>query len=231
MPDPDFKAQHLLAREEIPSGRFLRVERVRLQNERTDGSLSPEYFCEFLSRIHQGADAVAVCLWRRSAVHGVEVLLRSGLRPTLRFGRPAAVLTVPDRQPYVFLTEVVAGMLEHEDQGEGGIARRASLEAWEEAGLRVSADAVQVLGRVFMSPGCSPEACYLAVAEVAADAVAAPPAGDGSPMEEGGFQQWVALHQALAQCDRGDIEDGKTEILLRRLAARLDATSPSATRR
>jgi hypothetical protein len=39
----------------------------------------------------------------------------------------------------------------------------------------------------------------------------------------------VPIYEALAMCDRGEIEDAKTEIVLRRLHARLPSPSGPAT--
>jgi ADP-ribose pyrophosphatase len=217
----------LLGSEEHDGGKYLRFRRVHLQNLRADGTRSDPYFCEFSDRPRHGTDAVAVALWRRGAGGEVEVLLRRGLRPTLRFGRPVERLAQPDAAPYLHLTEVVAGILEDGDLGEDGIRRRAALEAWEEAGLRVEPGAIRLLGRVFLSPGMSPECCYLATAEVGQQQ-AVLPEGDGSPMEEGSRQRFVPLVEAIALCDRGEIEDAKTEVLLRRLAAQL--ATPSSPR-
>ena len=208
--------------EELGRGRYLRLRRVNLRNRRADGSLSPPYFCELVDRPRHGTDAVVVGLWRRGE-HGVEVLLRQGLRPALRFGRTER-LPVPDAARYLFLTEVVAGILEDEDVGEEGVLRRAAIEAHEEAGLRLEPSSFRRLGgKVFPTPGMAPECFHLVHAEVPADAEAVPPAGDGSPMEEGSRQRFVPLVEALGMCDRGEIEDAKTELLLRRLQAALAA--------
>jgi hypothetical protein len=53
--------------------------------------------------------------------------------------------------------------------------------------------------------------------EVAPDALAHPPGGDGSPFEEGARLEWVSLDEALARCASGEIRDMKTEVGLRRL--------------
>lgn len=208
----------------VGEGDYLRVRRVHLRNVRADGTRSRPYFCEFVDRPRHGTDAVVVALWRRAAdapPGELEVLLRRGLRPALRFGRPADRLALPDARPYLFLTEVVAGILEDEDTGEAGVRRRAALEVWEEAGYRVADADIEFLGhRVFPTPGMAPESFYLCAVRIAPDAPAAPPEGDGSPMEEGSEQRWVPLPEALARCDRGEIEDAKTELCLRRLAAR-----------
>jgi len=221
----------LLSVEDFGGDGYLRVRRVHLQNLRRDGSLSPRYFCEFADRPRHGTDAVAVGLWHRDASGGVNVLLREGLRPALRFGRPPGRLTVPDPAPYLLFTEVVAGILEEEDRGEDGIRLRAVKEAWEEAGLAIEPAAVVFLGRpIFPTPGMSPECCFLTAAEVDEKSLAqqVPPEGDGSPMEEGSRQRFVPILEAIAMCDRGEIADAKTEILLRRLQSRL--ASPHAAR-
>jgi ADP-ribose pyrophosphatase len=211
----------VLGAEDLGQGGYLRLRRVHLQNRRKDGSLSPRYFCEFVDRPRHGTDAVAVGLWHRDASGGVHVLLRQGLRPTLRFGRPPERLTVPDAGPYLFFTEVVAGILEEEDRGEAGLYERAAKEALEEAGFRIAPADVKLLGSpVFPTPGMAPECFFLTHAEVDPSRME-PPEGDGSPMEEGSRQRFVPLKEALAMCDRGEIADAKTELLLRRLAAKL----------
>lgn len=214
-----------LSVEDVGSGSYLRVRRVNLQNLHRDGSLSPRYFCEFVDRPRHGTDAVVVGLWHRDASGRICVLLRQGLRPALRYGRPVERLPVPDPAPFLFFTEVVAGILEEEDRGEEGIRRRAAIEALEEAGLRIEPARVERLGKpVFPTPGMAPECFHLTCAEVD-PAGAVPPEGDGSPMEEGSRQRFVPLKEALAMCARGEISDAKTEILLHRLAARLGTSS------
>lgn len=217
--------------EELGRGGYLRLRRVFLRNRRADGTLSNEFFCEFVDRPRHGTDAVVVVLYTRTQpvaaepLSSVLVLLRQGLRPALRFGRDPARLTVPDRGEYLFLTELVAGILEDEDRGEAGLRRRASLECREEAGLTVPPEAFAPLGaRIFPTPGMAPEAFHLLCAEVDPTTALAP-TGDGSPMEEGAGLAWVPLAEALARCERGEIEDAKTELGLRRLAARLAAGS------
>jgi ADP-ribose pyrophosphatase len=54
----------------------------------------------------------------------------------------------------------------------------------------------------------------------------AAPEGDGSPMEEGARVAWVGLDEAIARCVRGEIEDAKTELVLRRLRDRLAEAPP-----
>ena len=80
-------------------------------------------------------------------------------------------------------------------------------------------DVLQLLGGCFPSPGMTPERFWMAVAELPADAPepAAQLEGDGSPMEEGARVEWVELDEAIASCVRGEIDDAKTELVLRRL--------------
>jgi ADP-ribose pyrophosphatase len=202
-------------------GGFLAIRRLRLRNRRADGSLSAPYLCDFLARPY-GVDAVVVALYHRAA-DGVRVLLRDCLRPPLIFGRPPEQLPVPDRRKYLVFTELVAGIIEREDVGTGGVKHRAAEEAMEEAGFRIDPGQVMLLGDVFPSPGAMAEKFWLTAAEVADPADHQAIRGDGSPMEEGGSIRWMLLDDAIAACVRGDIEDAKTELALRRLRDRLQA--------
>lgn len=202
-------------------GGFLAIRRLRLRNRRADGSLSALYTCDFLARPY-GLDAVVVALYHRGA-DGVRVLLREALRPPLRFGRPAEDTPVPDARTYLTFTELVAGIIEREDVGVEGIKHRAAEEAREEAGYRVEPESVMLLGNVFPSPGAMAEKFWLTAAEVADPAAQEAMEGDGSPMEEGGSIRWMLIDEAIAACVRGEIEDAKTELALRRLADRLGA--------
>src|SRR5262249_11844958 len=92
------------------------------------------------------------------------------------------------------------------------------VEAMEEAGLSVEPGSVRNLGpAAFPTPGMCAELFHFVCCEVPADAVAHPPAGDGSPFEQGARLGWTLLDEALTRCARGEIRDLKTEIGLRRL--------------
>lgn len=198
-------------------GGFLAIRRVHLRNQRDDGSLSAPYLCDFAVRPY-GLDAVVVVIWRRAAGR-IEVLVRDALRPPLALGRPADRQTIADARPYLHLTELVAGILEAGDAGAAGLRHRAAEEVHEEAGYVVDAASIVVLGAAgFPSPGSLPEKFHFVAVELSADAPHTPPAGDGSPMEEGSVTRWLELDSALAACTRGDIEDLKTELGLRRFA-------------
>jgi len=200
---------------------FLHVRRYRARNRRADGSASREYPIDVIER--PALDAVAVVLWARGP-DGPEVLLRRGLRPAAYFRkdqRPAF-----EEPVYLLFEELVAGVLEPGERGLPGLQRRAAEEVAEEAGLSIDPAAVASLGAgFFMLPGTASEKIHLVAAEVARGPQRgtweAPHEGDGSPLEEGAELLWRPLAEAIAACERGEIEDAKTELGLRRLAARL----------
>ncbi len=198
-------------------GGFLAIRRVELRNRYADGGLSDRYLCDFIVR-PMGLDAIVVACYHRDASGAVRVLLRDGLRPALALGRPADEVPVPDRQSYLFLSELVAGVVEGEDRGLEGLRSRAAEEVEEEAGYHVSADSVRILGEgTFPSPGSMAEKFWFSAVEIEDPAAQSLPKGDGSPMEEGVTTRWVELDEAIAACVSGEIEDAKTELTLRRL--------------
>jgi ADP-ribose pyrophosphatase len=200
---------------------FLRLKRLRARNRRTDGSTSREYPIDVIDR--PTLDAVAVCLYARTP-RGIEILTRRGLRPAAYFRRGrVAVLPEPE---YLLVEELVAGVLEPGEVGLEALRHRGAEEVREEAGLEVDPAALEVLGGPFFPlPGIVSEKIHILAGEVARppwpEVSAAPHEGDGSPLEEGATLVWRELSAALGACERGEIEDAKTELALRRLAARL----------
>lgn len=204
-------------------GGFLGIRRLHLRNRRDDGSLSRPYLCDFTVR-PMGLDAVVVVIWHRTPEGRVIVLVRDGLRPPLVVGRPAERQVVPDGRGYLFLTELVAGIVEEDDRGEAGLRGRVAAEVLEEAGYVVDPAAVELLGAgVFPSPGSTAEKFFFAAVEIADPSAQRELEGDGSPMEEGATTRWLPLDDAIAACVRGEIDDCKTELGLRRLRDRLGA--------
>ena len=200
---------------------FLRLKRFRARNRRADGSTSPEYPIDVIDR--PTLDAVAVCLWARTP-RGVDVLTRRGLRPAAYFRRGRTpVLPEPE---YLLVEELVAGVLEPGEIGLDALRRRGADEVREETGLEIDpARLVPIGGPFFPLPGIVSEKIHLLAGEVVRppgpDTWHAPEEGDGSPLEEGALLAWRELHAAIAACERSEIEDAKTELALRRLAARL----------
>jgi 8-oxo-dGTP pyrophosphatase MutT (NUDIX family) len=204
-----FAGYEVLSDERLNQDGFLTLRRLRLRVRRADGSLSREGRYDFVER-PMGKDAVVVALWHRAAT-GVRVLLRRAPRVPLWF-RDAALGAQ--------FVELVAGILEKGEDDWPAMQRRAAAEAYEEAGLRVPADAVVRLGpAAYPTPGMFAERFYFVAAEVADPGAAEAPPTDGSPFEEGADLMWLALDEALARCDDGRISDLKTELGLRRLRA------------
>jgi ADP-ribose pyrophosphatase len=202
---------------------FLRLKRYTARNRREDGSASREYPIDVIDR--PTLDAVAVCAWARGP-RGVEVLTRAGLRPAALFRRGQQ--TVLPERTYSLVEEIVAGVLEAGERGVAAIRRRAADELREEAGISVEPERFDVLGApFFMLPGIASEKIHLVAVELpppaSPDPVPCAAHGDGSPLEEGATLRWRELAAAIAACEAGEIEDAKTEIALRRLAARLGA--------
>ena len=205
----------------VGTGGFLAIRRLRLRNRHADGTLSAPYVCDSIARPY-GQDAVIVAVFARTA-DGISILLREGLRPPLRFGRRPERAPLPEGPPPLFLTELVAGILEDGDVGEAGLRLRAVHETLEEAGFVVAPEAVILLGAgMYPSPGAMVEKFYFTAVEVDPAAQQAL-AGDGSPMEEGATTRWQGLDDAIAACVRGEITDLKTEAGLRRLRDHLTA--------
>lgn len=208
--------------EVVGQGGFLAIRRLRLRNRQADGATSRGYLCDFVVRPY-GLDAVVVVIWCRRPDGTIGVLVREALRPPLWFGRDAAQAPIAEPGPRAWLTELVAGIVEVGDRGEGGLRARAAAEVLEEAGFAVDASAVVMLGAgSFPSPGAMAEKFYFGAVEVDPAAQGAPE-GDGSPMEEGATTRWLELGAAIAACVVGELEDAKTELGLRRLKDALAA--------
>jgi ADP-ribose pyrophosphatase len=189
----------------VGEGGHLRLRRMRMRLLLSDGSRTSEGSWDYVER-PMGLDAVVVALFRRRP-GALEVLLRHGVRVPVQFGRP-------EKPSALLFPELVAGILEPGDD----VFQRAADEVMEEAGLRVPPTSVEVLGpAVFPTPGMCAEVFQFVCCEVAPDALAHPPGGDGSPFEEGARLEWVSLDEALARCASGEIRDMKTEVGLRRL--------------
>jgi ADP-ribose pyrophosphatase len=216
--------------ERVGEGGFLAIRRVRLRNRRGDGTTSPQYLCDSIARPY-GQDAVVVAIYaieqrsppsqdpdRTLPSHAtVRVLVRECLRPALSLGRDPARAPLPEDKPGLFVTELVAGIIEETDRGEAGLHARAAHEVFEEAGFTVEPSRVMMLGAGLLpSPGAMVEKFYFVAVEVD-PAKQAPLEGDGSPMEEGARTRWLVLDDAIAACVRGEIVDLKTELGLRRL--------------
>ncbi len=198
--------------EHVGAGGFLELRRLRLKVVRADGTLTREGLYDLVER-PMGLDAVVLALWHRRADGGVDVLLRESMRVPVVFGRDEGTRSI---------FELVAGILEAGEDDFAALQKRAAAEAHEEAGLSVEAAAVERLGPpLFPTPGMCAEMFHFAAVEVRDPAAAVRPPGDGSPFEEGARLHWLDLGDALQRCARGELDDMKTEIGLRRLKEHL----------
>ena len=194
---------------------FLRLRRLRLENHYTDGTHSASYACDIVSS--RFVDAVAVVVHGPRGDEGVQVALRTNARPPIVL-RQERCLAHDDPTP-LLLPEIIAGVLEDEDAGAGGIEARAAAEGREEGGYALDAPDIKPLGAsVFPSPGITDERVHLRRVEVADLEDRSPPPGDGSVMEEAGGVILLPLREAIRRCRTGEIPDMKTEIGLLRLA-------------
>jgi ADP-ribose pyrophosphatase len=200
-----------------PDEGFLRVRRLLLRNAYEDGTRSAPYPCDVVSR--QRTDAVALVLYEGGEGAPVRVLLRHCVRPPVTLRREKR--TAHEEQSHLLLAEIVAGVLEDEDERAGGIEARATIEAAEEAGVAVQqADVVRLGAPLFPSPGITDEKVHLRAAHAALER-RGPAHGDGSPMEQGGDVFVLPLRDAIRLCREGGAPDMKTEVALLRLADRL----------
>jgi ADP-ribose pyrophosphatase len=219
-PQPEIAAIEVIedftARARCDEG-FLHVRRMRCRNRRSDGGESAEYRVDVVDRPR--LDAVAVVVHRRGEGGLLQVLTRKNLRPAAYFRRDKSP-AIPDGRDFLFVDEIVAGLLEPEDHGEAGLRHRAACEVREEAGFTVAPEQVELLGAgFFVAPGILSERIYPAAVDVTGLSQQEPE-GDGSPMEEGGRTRWWPAGALLSACRSGEVPDAKTELLLCRLLSR-----------
>jgi ADP-ribose pyrophosphatase len=199
---------------------FLRLARHRLRVRRADGSESKPFVYDSVHR--PALDAVVV------AAHYLEngkrfVFLRSSIRPPATL-RPLECRPLPESATLGSLWELPAGLVEPDEcrLGAQGLRRSAARELEEETGLSLEPEAMQPLGPAnFPSAGVIGERHHFFSVEVDPSRRGTP-TEDGSVLEEGALVVAIELSEAMALVRAGAIEDGKTEIALRRLAERLE---------
>jgi ADP-ribose pyrophosphatase len=196
---------------------FLRLVRRKLRVHYPDGVTSAAFVYDEVDR--RAIDAAVIAAHYVGADGVRRVVLRSSIRPPLYFRDPArAPIAVPER--HGALWELPAGLVEVDEQSPEGLLRGAARELSEEAGFVVDPARLSPLG-----PSTYPCAGVIAERhfffEVAVDpASRGEPSLDGSALERDGRLIDVPLAAALEMCRKGEIEDAKTEIALRRLAER-----------
>jgi ADP-ribose pyrophosphatase len=196
---------------------FLRLVRRKLRAHYPDGGTSDAFVYDEVDR--RAIDAAVVAAHYVGADGARRVVLRSAIRPPLYFRDPArAPIAVPERGGGLW--ELPAGLVEADEQSPEGLLRGAARELSEEAGFEVDPARLSPLG-----PSTYPCAGVIAERhfffEVAVDPASRDePSLDGSALERDGRLLDMPLAAALEMCRRGEIEDAKTEIALRRLAER-----------
>lgn len=186
---------------------FLDVRRLDLALVREDGARSVTFRYDIVDR-----RALDACVMVAHAVIGetVFVYLRSAVRP------PVALRPIAPKLDGA-LWEVPAGLIEPGESPQA--AARRELE--EELGFAVALEALVPLGPPAVpAPGFIGEIHHYFHVRVDPSR-RAPPAGDGSPLEDGALVVCVPLDHALAACRAGAIPDAKTELALRRLVEHL----------
>lgn len=201
---------------------YLRVKRLSLVARYGDApEASASFRYDTVERWNQDAVAVVPHFVREGVRH---VILRSSVRPPLALRPDPLIATgagMPEGVAHGELWEIPAGLVEKDERTAEGLVRCVVRETHEELGLRIGEASVRQLGGAMLpSSGIIGEVIYLYECEVDPDAHA-PPEGDGSPLEHGARIVHVPLDEALDWCERGLLPDAKTELGLRRLAARL----------
>ncbi len=201
---------------------FVKVERVILQHHYTDGSSSRPYHFDMVT-LPYFADAVAIVIYYVDDSRNIWVGVRKSIRPSIYMRKFDPYKKKLDQKEYLTYYEIVAGGIEHGDlePGGAGIDGRAAKEVLEEAGFEIEPSDLEKLGGgVFSSPGSGKEKIHFRAVRVNPD-TRKTPTGDGHPLEEAGKFLFIEIRELLEKCHRGEIEDSKTEIGARRLAAHL----------
>ncbi|MCC6555289.1 MAG: NUDIX hydrolase [Polyangiaceae bacterium] len=218
MPLPPLPKLALRLVEVIPSRDepgFLNLRRQVLRVEFEDGSLSEPFIYDCVDRTR--LDAVVIAPHYLDAAGRRHVFLRSALRPPVAL-RPLEVRPFPEAPTLGGLWELPAGLVELDEQSPEGLRRSAARELLEEVGIEVDPTALTPLGpSTFPAPGMIGERHFYFHVEVD-PARRVTPSEDGSPLEMGAAIVELPLDVAIDLTRRGQIEDAKTELALRRLA-------------
>jgi ADP-ribose pyrophosphatase len=201
---------------EAPPG-FLRLVRRRLRAHYPDGTESAPFVYDEVDR--RSIDAVVIVAHYVAPSGERRVYLRSALRPPVYFrGASRSPIPLPDSKGGLW--ELPAGLVEVNEQTPAGVVVGAARELHEEVGFRVPVESLHALGTsMYPSPGVIAERHFFY--EVVVDpSTRQEPGLDGSALEKDGVIFDVAVAEGLAMCARGQIEDGKTELALRRLVER-----------
>jgi ADP-ribose pyrophosphatase len=198
-----------------PREPFLRSRHLVLEAVLPDGSSSEHFSYDMAQRSR--LDAVVIAPHFRDLRGERRVILRSAVRPPLALRDHYPTLTSAATRAGT-LWEVPAGLIEPDENTEAGLVSSVIRELYEEVGAQVAPEAVHPLGRPsFPTPGMIAERLYFFHVEIDPTTLVTP-TEDGSVLERQALLVAVGLSEALRLVRDGAIEDGKTEIALRRLA-------------
>jgi ADP-ribose pyrophosphatase len=196
-------------------GGFLRLRRRRLKLKRADRSESEPFVYDHVDR--KALDAVVVAAHYRDEAGERWVYIRSALRPPAAL-RPVELRPLPEKDTLGNLWELPAGLVEPDECSPEGLVRCAARETEEELGFDLPVANYAALGPpTFPSSGVIGERHHFFHVEVD-PGKRDQPSEDGSVLEADAAVVAVPLEEALDLVRQGVIEDGKTEIGLRRLA-------------
>jgi len=194
---------------------FLHLRRRRVQLCYPDGQPSHPFVFDCVERL--ALDAVVIAAHYVDDAGSRWVYLRSALRPAVRL-RPEASRPFAEKPTLGALWELPAGLVEPDECSVAGLSRCAARELREELGFEVAPGRLESLGRAtFPAPGIIGERHHYFHVAVSPSARAVP-SEDGSVLEQRALIVAAPLAEALQLVARGEIEDAKTEIALRRLA-------------
>jgi ADP-ribose pyrophosphatase len=203
---------------------FLRIVRRRLRAHYPDGTSSPPFVYDEIDRAAIDAVVLAVHFLDPNGVR--HVFLRSAVRPPVTFRDPARSARPSIDPPGGFLWELPAGLVDADEQSEAGLRHAARREIREELGFEVNEAALSELGpSVFPVPAFISERHFFFEIEVDPNQ-RTEPSLDGSALEHAGAVVSLPVVEALDRCRRGEFQDGKTELCLRRLVERYPAGAP-----
>lgn len=194
---------------------YLRIKRRKMRARYADGSTSEEFKYDVVERWNQDAVAILLHFVRDGERH---VILRSAIRPPLAL-RESLIGAHADGVTRGELWEIPAGLVEKDERSEDGLKLCCVRETEEEVALTIRKEDVRPLGAAFFpSAGIVGECVFLFEAEVDASK-RGEPKGDGA-LEKNARVIEVSIAQALDWCDRGLLPDSKTELAIRRFAAK-----------
>jgi ADP-ribose pyrophosphatase len=197
---------------------FLRIVRRRLRAHYPDGTSSAPFVYDEVDR--SAIDAVVIAVHFLDANGVRHAFLRSAVRPPLAFRDSARSPRPSIDPPGGFLWELPAGLVEASEQSEAGLRHAARREIREELGFEVSEAALSELGpSVFPVPAFISERHFFFEIEVD-PSQRAEPSLDGSALEHAGAVVSLPVTEVLERCRRGEFQDSKTELCLRRLVER-----------